>query len=73
MESIGEKLRREEFERLLELSPAERLEIALELGDADAELFAAVRSIPVEEARRLLRLQRQNGRRRSRCAGEIET
>jgi mevalonate pyrophosphate decarboxylase len=73
VESIAGRLRREELERLLALSPSERIEIALGLGDSDAALFAAARAIPVEEARRLLRLQRQDGRRLSRCAREIES
>jgi hypothetical protein len=72
VETVGEKLRREEGERLLALSPSERIEIAFRLGDDDVALLAAVRSIPVGEALRHLRLQRQEGRQPSRCAREIE-
>jgi len=51
-------------------TPAERLLLALSLGDGDAALLAGARGLSAEEARHLLRRQRQAGRRPSRCAAE---
>lgn len=51
-------------------TPAERLLLALRLGDSDAALLAGARGLGEEAARGLLRRQRQVGRRPSRCATE---
>jgi len=51
-------------------SPAERLLLALQLGDSDVALLAGTRGLGEEAARRILRRQRQAGRRPSRCAAE---
>jgi hypothetical protein len=51
-------------------SAEERVLLALRLGDSDAAILAAARGIDRAEARRILRAQRQAGRRRSRCASE---
>jgi len=59
--SLRDDLRRE----ALALSPAERVERALRLGDDDALIYAAAEKIPLHEARETLRLRRQVGRRPS--------
>ena len=69
MRSVADGLRREEREALLALSPAERVAIALALGERDLELFrqgSGARLAP-KEARRILERQRQAGRRRCAC------
>ncbi len=59
--SLRDDLRRE----TLALSPAERVERALRLGDDDALIYAEAEKIPLDEAREALRLRRQLGRRPS--------
>ena len=59
--SLRDDLRRE----TLALSPAERVERALRLGDDDALIYAAAEKIPLHEAREALRQRRQVGRRPS--------
>ena len=59
--SLRDDLRRE----TLALSPAERVERALRLGDDDALIYAAAEKIPLDEAREALRPRRQLGRRPS--------
>lgn len=50
------------------LSAEERILLSLRLGDSDASILAGARGISLEEARRIIRAQRQAGRRPSRCA-----
>ena len=59
--SLRDDLRRE----TLALSPAERVERALRLGDDDALIYAAAKKIPLHEAREALPQRRQVGRRPS--------
>jgi hypothetical protein len=73
MRSVADRLRREEREALRRLSPAERVALALALGERDLELFrhASRPSLGREEAGRLLERQRQAGRRRSACVEAV--
>ncbi len=66
---MADRLRLEDCEALLRLSPAERVALALALGERDLELFRAAACPPLvrSEAARALDRQRQVGRRRSRC------
>ncbi len=65
MRSVADTLRGELFQRVLEMTPAERVALTGRLAAEDIRLFAAARRIPAREARRLLMLQRRNGRRPS--------
>lgn len=69
MESVADRVRREQRERLRVLSAAERVALALALGRRDLATFRRAQRalLTLEEARRLLRCQRQTGRRPSRC------
>lgn len=68
MSHVAAELRAQTHERLARRSPAERIEIALRLGAADAELFARASGLPVSEARRILARRRHAGRTASRAA-----
>jgi hypothetical protein len=68
MSDVAAELRAETNERLARLSPAERIGLALRLGEADAELFARSRGLAVPDARRLLARRRHAGRTPSRAA-----
>jgi hypothetical protein len=62
MSSVADQLRDESRRRVLGMSPAERLELALRLGDEDARLFAAAHGLSEAEARLALARRRQAGR-----------
>ncbi len=64
---IAQALRSELHERLMVLSPSERMEIALRLGENDIDLLVAARRITRTEARKEFERNRQRGRRRSAC------
>jgi len=69
MSGVAERLRLEDRRALAALTPAERVALALALGERDLELFRNARRPPLSrrDAERLLGRQRQVGRRRSRC------
>jgi hypothetical protein len=71
MQSIADTLRAADREEVARLSPAERLELALRLGDEGLELFRQARGLDHETARRLLERQRQAGRRPSKCMSDL--
>jgi hypothetical protein len=73
MQSVADMLRDESRALDRARTPAERLRLALELGDADCRLLAAYRGISVEEARRILAHGRQHGRIRSACQENLRT
>jgi hypothetical protein len=66
MVTICERLRHEDRERLMRMTPEERLAEAFALGDAAIEAYAAAHGVDREEARRRLELAGQSGRRPSR-------
>lgn len=68
MSNVAAELRAETLARLTRRSPVERIALALELGDADAELFARSSGLPLAEARHELARRRHAGRTRSRAA-----
>ncbi len=68
MTSVADQLRDESRRRVLEMSPAARMELALRLGDEDARLFAAANGVPEAEARLALIRRRQAGRQPSQSA-----
>ncbi len=65
MRSVADGLRAELVERVLQMTPADRVALTALLAADDVRLFAAARRIPEREARRLLMRQRRSGRRRS--------
>jgi hypothetical protein len=71
--SVADRLRAEDRAALLALTPAERVALALELGERDLEIFRSAHRPPLtrEEAMRRLERQRQAGRRPSRCMQEL--
>lgn len=69
--SVAGGLKRELENEAGRLGAAERIALSLRLGDDDAALFASVRGVPLDEARRLLQLQRQQGRRPSASARDV--
>ena len=69
--SVAGALKRELEDEADRLGAAERSALSLRLGDDDAALFASVRAVSLEEARRLLQLQRQQGRRPSASARDV--
>jgi hypothetical protein len=72
MRSTIEALKGEARRALAGMTPAERVALALRLGARDLETFRLAHDPPlgVDEARRLLRRQRQEGRLPSRCLRE---
>lgn len=67
MRSVADDLRAEARQALAILSPAERLELALRLGDEDIQLLSAARGIPRDDAVAVARRTRQLGRIGSAC------
>lgn len=68
MSSVADDLRADGRRRLLALTPGERRDLALRLGDADAALFSQARGLSDADARRVISRRRQHGRRPSRAA-----
>jgi hypothetical protein len=62
MRSVADELRRQTHVLTRVLEPARRIELALELGDADAALVAESRGLSLDEARRQLSRSRSIGR-----------
>ena len=65
MRSVADALRRELHDQVARLSPAERIELALRLGDEDVQALAAARGITLDDARRVFARARALGRRPS--------
>ena len=62
MESVADTIRGERVADEAAMSPAERVEFALRLGDHDREIFRRAQGMSDEEALRELRRRRQLGR-----------
>jgi hypothetical protein len=62
MRSVADELRRRTIARVLDLTLAARIELALSLGDDDLDLFVRTSGLGRDEARRRLEAQRQIGR-----------
>ena len=62
MSRVAERLRREEVTRLRRMSPGERVEEALALGDAAIAAYAEANGLALTEARRSLEQAAQQGR-----------
>lgn len=73
MRSVADALRREDREALAALTAGARVVLALRLGARDLDAFRLSRRPPLspDDADRLLRRRRQQGRRPSRCLQEL--
>jgi DNA-directed RNA polymerase specialized sigma24 family protein len=65
--SVAEELERAERERMASLSPAERVELALALGERSIADYAAAHGVDRDTARKRTERERQAGRRYSAC------
>jgi hypothetical protein len=72
VKSVADELGREDIARVLALSPEERIDLALRLGDEALETYATARAIARDEALRELRRNARKGRRYSRCIAELD-
>jgi hypothetical protein len=64
--SVVDDLRRRDREAVARLSPAERLRLALALGDDDLAIFRRARGLDEATARRELQRRKRHGRAPSR-------
>ena len=64
---VAEEVRAEQVAEVLKMTPDERLELALRLGDEAVADDASANGVDEETARRILMKQSHAGRRRSRC------
>lgn len=67
MRSVADEVREERRQRESSLAAAERIGLALQLGERDLDLFCRFQGIDRAAAVRQVRKQRQVGRRLSRC------
>jgi hypothetical protein len=67
MRSVADDLRREEREKILAMTPAERIALVESMVEDGIALYAAGQHLTREEAVRRIRASRQRGRRFSRC------
>ena len=71
MKSVLDRLRDEDRDALLALTPTQRVTVALALGERDLEAFRRARGLSRAEAARVLERQKQHGRRASRCLAAL--
>jgi hypothetical protein len=67
MRSVADDLRREQREKILAMTPAERIALVESMAEEGIALYAAGQHITRDEAVRRIRASRQQGRRFSRC------
>jgi predicted transcriptional regulator len=70
MRSVADDLRREQREKILAMTPAQRIAMVQSSMEEGIALFAAGQHLTREEAIRQIRVSRQRGRRFSRCMQE---
>lgn len=68
---LAEQLREEQRQDVMKMTPEERLELALRLGEDDLQFFMSSNGLEREEAIRVLERFQQAGRKRSRCLEEL--
>ncbi|OLB93828.1 MAG: hypothetical protein AUH30_19255 [Candidatus Rokubacteria bacterium 13_1_40CM_68_15] len=71
MKSVLDRLRDEDREALLALTPTQRVTVALSLGERDLEAFRRASGLSRAEAARVLERQKQHGRRVSGCLAAL--
>lgn len=62
MRSVADDLRDDTRRRMSTLTPAERMKLAFELGDADVALLCSTKGIDVPEAKAIIARSRSVGR-----------
>jgi predicted transcriptional regulator len=67
MRSVADDLRREQREKILAMTPAQRIALVESMLEEGLALYAAGQQVTREEAIRQIRASRQRGRRFSRC------
>ena len=67
MKSVSDELRERAAREIAALTPGERVQLALSLGEEGLRSFAAAEGLEHEVAFRRLRRQRQQGRRACAC------
>jgi hypothetical protein len=67
MRSVADDLREEQLREMAAMTPAERVKLALRLGEEGLRLMMSTQGIDRDEAHRRIRQSRQAGRRPSRC------
>jgi hypothetical protein len=72
MRSVIDEFRKRDLEILAVLTVAERVSLALSLGERDIETYARANGITAQAARRALQKSRTLGRRASRSADSID-
>jgi hypothetical protein len=70
MRSVADDLRDERLRVLMELTPEQRINLALRLGEEALEFFMATNHLTRDEAVRRIRQERRAGRNPSRCMNE---
>ena len=71
MRSVIDELRRDTVTRVLALPAAERIALALSLGDEDLARYVSYTGLDADQARERLRAQHARGRTPSRAAGDV--
>ena len=69
---VAEQVRREQLEEIRRLTPSERMELALRLGERDLQVYVDVQKTDRAAALTAIRRSRQAGRRYSRCMAELQ-
>jgi hypothetical protein len=67
---VADELQREDAAAIAAMTPAERLELAFELGRRGVEMYMSAHHVDYETASRALKRAGQAGRRYSRCMDE---
>jgi hypothetical protein len=71
MSKVATLLRQQEYDRLARLTPDERVQEALALGQRDIAAYAAAHGVDLREARQQLERAAQVGRRYSRVMLDV--
>ncbi|RMF24108.1 MAG: hypothetical protein D6760_04060 [Deltaproteobacteria bacterium] len=72
MRSVADDLRKEDREAVAALSPAERIRLALRLGEESLAIYMACHAVDRETALAHFRRRMQAGRRSSRCLRDAD-
>lgn len=71
MRSVADELRERDRAAIGRLSPQERIELALQLGDEDLAAFCQAQGVDRETGLRILQRRRQAGRTPSKCISDL--
>lgn len=71
MKLVADDLRKGILKKMNQLTVAERLELAFQMGREELEFFRQLNGLDWDTARRILERRRQAGRTPSKCMSEI--